>query len=688
MIKLSIIIPAYNAEPYLKELIECLRQQITNEVEVIIVDDGSKEKVSYKEKWFKVVRTRNRGAGAARNKGIELAKGEYISFIDADDLVAQDFIAQVLKKIEESPFDVCDVSWKSLNREGVQFNMKLSPGREWLENCSACTRIFSREFIGDNRFTEIKDATEDEDFSRKVGYLDKDRVKHHTFIPEYMYFYRTYVADSKSKIFKKGLMRTKRIVYYYPVVTADMTDVVKQIRLDDLQHEVWLLTNRCDIPELKKWCQIHRPFHIWTHYLKGEPYSDCEVIQVPHHSQVVLYINNIHIIGGIETFIYSFCEEMGKYYDITYVVNKAPKEHVREMEKVTTVIWNQPNRQITCDTLIMLRILDTIPNNITFKKSIQMCHACKTSHTWHIPQDSDYIVTVSETSKESFGDEGKEAAVIHNLISMEHKKPLVLMSATRIPAPDKGANEKRMRQLAGMLENAGIEYLWLNFSEGSLPDAPKGFHNMGLVMKASDYFPMADYIVQLSDSEAWSYTVLESLTQNIPVIVTPFPSGAEMGIVDGVNGYVVPFDMDFDVNKLLNKPTFSYEYDTNRIVKQWKKIIDAKPPKIPKARKNPNLRNGINTKQESGQIPINGFNTKQSNIISSTSRKMTKHDSESSRQQQDKEMRAKGYVKVKVNCKYKDMALNEWLRPGMIRWFTKERAEMVSERGYVRIMEG
>ena len=89
--KLSIIIPAYNAEPYIDKLIERLEPQISKDIEVIVVDDGSKK--PYKgPKWAKVIRQENGGASAARNTGLDKAKGDYIAFIDADDLVTEDYI--------------------------------------------------------------------------------------------------------------------------------------------------------------------------------------------------------------------------------------------------------------------------------------------------------------------------------------------------------------------------------------------------------------------------------------------------------------------------------------------------------------------------------------------------------------------------------------------------------------------
>ena len=75
--KLSIIIPYYNVPEYTAELLDRLAPQITPEVEVILVDDGSREPFKTDYKWCKVVRQVNHGVSHARNKGLSMAKGEY-----------------------------------------------------------------------------------------------------------------------------------------------------------------------------------------------------------------------------------------------------------------------------------------------------------------------------------------------------------------------------------------------------------------------------------------------------------------------------------------------------------------------------------------------------------------------------------------------------------------------------------
>ena len=146
-VRFSIIIPAYNAEPYIHELLERLDKQMTDEVEVILIDDGSQKPLKAKKyKWLKFFRQENKGISKTRNRGLEMAKGEAIGFIDADDLVSDKYVDFVLKALDRE-WDYIDLSWKSL--EDDRFIFKLNTDNDSLSNPSACTRIFRRSYIGD-----------------------------------------------------------------------------------------------------------------------------------------------------------------------------------------------------------------------------------------------------------------------------------------------------------------------------------------------------------------------------------------------------------------------------------------------------------------------------------------------------------------------------------------------------------
>ena len=284
--------------------------------------------------------------------------------------------------------------------------------------------------------------------------------------------------------------------------------------------------------------------------------------------QVLLYTSYLHIIGGIETFVNNFIDLMSEYYDIGVCCPQMPQEMAVRLEKKAQVFRKQ--ERIECETLIMVRMMDTIPTYISYNKSIRMCHATKSNPAWYIKQDCDKIVNVSKASKKSFESDG---TVIYNPLLKSDKEALMFVSATRVPALDKGKNAERILTLAQKLRSEGIPFIWLNFSDAPIQNAPKGFFNIGTFQNTQPFIAKADYLVQLSDQEGFGYSVLEALINNTAVICTPFETTKELGVKNGVNGYIIPFDLDFDVHELLKVPQFEYQYDNQKIAEQWKKLI-------------------------------------------------------------------------------------------------------------------
>lgn len=296
------------------------------------------------------------------------------------------------------------------------------------------------------------------------------------------------------------------------------------------------------------------------------------------HVQVLIYTSYLHIIGGIETFVLNFTELMKDDFELAVLCPRLPEEMVKKIP-VPVIQKQEP---ISCNTLIMIRMMDPLPRYVIYQKSFRMCHAMKSNPSWKILQDCDKVVHVSKASKESFSSNGE---VIYNPLVQTEKKSLLLVSATRIPALDKGKNAERMLKLAGMLRDSGIPFLWFNFSDAPLNNAPKGFVNVGTFHELQPYIARADYLVQLSDQEGFGYSVLEALMVGTAVICTPFGTTKELGVVDGKNGYIIPFDLNFDVNKLLKVPEFSYTYDNDKIKAKWTKLLKSKPRKKPTAAK-------------------------------------------------------------------------------------------------------
>lgn len=287
--------------------------------------------------------------------------------------------------------------------------------------------------------------------------------------------------------------------------------------------------------------------------------------------KVIIYTSYLYRIGGIETWVYNFVNLMKDKYDLTLVTKSIPAEMKR---RLPIKVIESTNPVVECDTLIMVRIMDDVPQGIKYKRLVRMCHACKVRPEWFIINDYDDLIHVSKASKKSFQTDGK---VIHNMLTKSEDEALIFVSATRIPAPDKGKNAERILKLANMLNEKNIPFLWFNFSDNALVNPPKNFYNVGTTDNIQAFIKKADYLVQLSDAEGFCYSVLEALVNNTAVICTPFETTKELGVIDGKNGYIVPFDMDFDVNKLLKVPKFDYKWDNTPLIESWEKVLNKKP---------------------------------------------------------------------------------------------------------------
>ncbi len=125
MCQVSVIIPVYNAEKYLKDCIESIFQQSCQDLELILIDDGSTDDSSeicdqYEKKDLRVhvVHTKNRGPAAARKIGVEKAAGEYVTFVDADDWLEKEMLAFAIGKLEMQSADILCMGHREIDGQG------------------------------------------------------------------------------------------------------------------------------------------------------------------------------------------------------------------------------------------------------------------------------------------------------------------------------------------------------------------------------------------------------------------------------------------------------------------------------------------------------------------------------------------------------------------------------------------
>ena len=196
--KLSIIIPYYNLLEHTKKLFEVLEPQLDNEVEVIIVDDGCNEKELDSLKATVIhLKDNSGGPSKPRNIGIDNSIGEYIAFIDADDMITEDYISEIKKKIEEKN-DIIYLSWKS-NKHNVVVKDKPP-----LWNPTVWSKVYSRKLIGDIRFEEDKNYAEDKLFN------DKIKPETSSVIEKQIYIYND---EREGSLSKGGYRKVFRLIF-------------------------------------------------------------------------------------------------------------------------------------------------------------------------------------------------------------------------------------------------------------------------------------------------------------------------------------------------------------------------------------------------------------------------------------------------------------------------------------------
>ena len=177
---LSVIVPVYNSEEYLKRCIDSILNSTYKDMEILLIDDGSEDKsleicneYAKNNKRIKVFHQENKGQSAARNLALDNIKGDYVAFVDSDDWINPNIYEFAIKKIEETKADVIDFECKKVkqyennsNESVEKYVIKEYKEDEILErylyagltvkNCpfSLCRKIFVKQAFDKVRFPE------------------------------------------------------------------------------------------------------------------------------------------------------------------------------------------------------------------------------------------------------------------------------------------------------------------------------------------------------------------------------------------------------------------------------------------------------------------------------------------------------------------------------------------------------
>ena len=159
-VKVSVIMPAYNRETYIRESIDSVLAQSFTDFELIVVDDGSTDATaaiveSYTDRRIRLIRQSNRGVSVARNTGLEAARGQFITFLDSDDLYYPDFLNTLFRLIRSTKTDMvfCDFS-ESYQAEDMKI-INLRKIRCFIKEKLLGTRVLTSDSLIDGLPTNI-----------------------------------------------------------------------------------------------------------------------------------------------------------------------------------------------------------------------------------------------------------------------------------------------------------------------------------------------------------------------------------------------------------------------------------------------------------------------------------------------------------------------------------------------------
>lgn len=217
--KVSVIVPCYGVEKYLDRCLESLVNQTLDDIEIILVDDGSPDKVpELCDKWalrdsrVKVVHKKNAGLGFARNSGLEIATGEFVAFVDSDDFVDQNMYKCLYEIAINKNTDAVFCGFKKEFSQGNFLNVQecseymevsgvdvktLIPDfiasepyqkKEYKYEMSVWHSIYRRKIISDNNILFVSERVySSEDIPFQIDFFTK--AKKISFIPDVFYTY-------------------------------------------------------------------------------------------------------------------------------------------------------------------------------------------------------------------------------------------------------------------------------------------------------------------------------------------------------------------------------------------------------------------------------------------------------------------------------------------------------------------
>lgn len=247
MTKVSIIVPIYNLEHYLRQCLDSCINQTLRDIEVICVNDGSIDNCSeiineyaIKDNRIKIINQDNQGLSIARNHGMDIAQGEYILFLDSDDWLALDCCEVAYNQAKENNNDFicfsyynCDNNGEIINHtdfnklkniiKNKQINPKSVKDSHYIQSAFVWNKIYNRRWLNDNHIKFIKMEWEDLPFTI-MAFINSSSF---SLINKPLYYYRNREDSLTKRVSIKGAIKSKTIPLTYILKTEDNKNLLK-----------------------------------------------------------------------------------------------------------------------------------------------------------------------------------------------------------------------------------------------------------------------------------------------------------------------------------------------------------------------------------------------------------------------------------------------------------------------------
>lgn len=265
--KVSIIIPVYNVEKYLPRCVDSVLNQTYSDIEVILVDDGTKDnsgvmcdKYAEQDNRVRVIHKENGGLSSARNAGIEIAIGDAIFFLDSDDYISKECIKKMVSLMDENNADISIIQMKyiseNINEEcadNEEENIVVMDPKIAIEEslyqklytCCAPAKLYKKDAIGDIRFP--------------LGRISEDLATCHLFL------------DNAKKI-----VYSNYFGYYYRQHESSIMHVFNPKRLDALE---WTAA-------IEKFCKLKYPAVVGASYCRTFNVAIHLILDLPDFGEV------------------------------------------------------------------------------------------------------------------------------------------------------------------------------------------------------------------------------------------------------------------------------------------------------------------------------------------------------------------------------------------------------------------